>query len=416
MSFTVVKKIGSGQVFTTLQGWEDGAPVNYSTAEKSAAGTFLTAAFVQGETLSFVGSGAAGKLIDTDSTGAGNGTYVSYGLTGGNPAASDVVTGATSGATCVLSSSTPTATACIWQGQINAASDVFTVSSGVALSISGGTVSSLAYAELTTATGASFRDNANAQTNALRYNTANGCAIEHTAAYAIAISNNQDFSKFSNLQIISSDPQGSASTFSQIFASGSASVFIDYCIIESLRTEPVGMYGSGCVVRSSLIVGRGSGKAGLVGARAGAAFRNCTLVTMSNVTKVTNIITGQYGAGSIYNCAFMWGTNLSTGTGPTYTTSANDNATPPSGVTQVAYSNATFVNTSGSSTHDYRLVSGSGLIGIGTVTANVPVDIVGTSQAVTNDIGCWHFVATSTFQAAWATQANVVMQSGAKVS
>ena len=62
MAFTITKKIGSGQVYTTLQSHEDGAPVNYTTAEKSAAGTFAVAAFVQGETLSFVGSGAAGAF------------------------------------------------------------------------------------------------------------------------------------------------------------------------------------------------------------------------------------------------------------------------------------------------------------------------------------------------------------------
>src|SRR3990167_455755 len=117
VAVTVVKTIGTTGVFSTPQLWEDGAPANLTTAEKSAATTFLVAAFAQGETLSFVGSGATGKLLDTDSTGAGNGTYVTYGITAGNPAANDVVTGGTSGATCVLTSSTPDNIGVIWQGQ-----------------------------------------------------------------------------------------------------------------------------------------------------------------------------------------------------------------------------------------------------------------------------------------------------------
>src|SRR3990167_4881646 len=177
MSVTVVKTIGTTGVFSTLQLWEDGAPANLTTSEKSAAGTFLVAAFTQGETLSFVGSGATGKFLDTDSTGAGNGTYIIYGITGGNPAASDVVTGATSGATCVISSSTPLETGVIWEGQCQ--NEEF-VSATTLLTIAGSTSNSTSYKHITTIEGASFRNNANKLTNALRYNSSNGCGIRCT--------------------------------------------------------------------------------------------------------------------------------------------------------------------------------------------------------------------------------------------
>src|SRR3990172_7421154 len=200
MPFTIVKLIGSGQVYTTLAGWESGAPVNLTTAEKSAAGTFAVASFIQGEALTFTGSGATGVFLDTDSTGPGTGTYISYGVTTGNIAASDVATGGTSGATCVITSGTPDATGCVWQGQINAATDAFSSATNL-VTIAGSTSSSTAYKELTTKAGASFRDHASVQTNALRFNTANGCSITCTGNGAIGIAASEEFLRISKQQI-----------------------------------------------------------------------------------------------------------------------------------------------------------------------------------------------------------------------
>ncbi len=388
MSFTTVKKIGSGQVFTTLQTWEDGAPVNYTTAEKSAAGTFLVAAFTQGETLSFVGSGAAGKFLDSDSTGAGNGTYVSYSITSGNPAASDVVTGATSGATCVLSSGTPTATACIWQGQINASSDSFSTASGVLLTISGGTVSSSAYAELTTATGASFKDNANVRTNALRYNTSNGAAISSSASFSNIIAASQDFCRFSFLQI-----SGTGSAGSCINQTTGNNIQIDGCICEAAKADIVTLTGTAAtsICRNSLVVNRLTSSAEVVLSTNG-TWINCTIVTPNDLTKPTTIFRSNYGTSLVVkNCAAFWGTNLKTGgTAVTYTTNANDNGSPPAGFTQMTYDTAMFVViTTGN--FNYQLASGSPLINAGTVdTTNAATDISGLSRGATrNDIGCW---------------------------
>ena len=87
-STTVVKTIGTTGTFSTPQLWEDGKPADLTTAERSAAGTFAVVSFIQGEALTFVGSGATGKFLDTDSTGPGTGSYITYGITAGNPAAS----------------------------------------------------------------------------------------------------------------------------------------------------------------------------------------------------------------------------------------------------------------------------------------------------------------------------------------
>ncbi len=196
-SVTVVKTIGSTGTFSTPQAWNDGAPVDLTTAEKSAATTFAVAAYTQGESLTFVGSGATGKFLDTDSTGPGNGTYITYGITAGNPAASDVVTGGSSGATCVLTSGTPDNIGVIWQGQCQ--NQEF--SGAITVTIEGSTSSSTAYKHLTTITGASFRDNANVQTNALRYNASNGCGIRCTNGGADTLDVFESFARVANLQL-----------------------------------------------------------------------------------------------------------------------------------------------------------------------------------------------------------------------
>ncbi len=392
MSFITVKKIGSGQVFTTLQTWEDGAPTNYTTARNHAATTFLVGAFVQGESLSFT-SGASGKFLDTDSTGIGSGTYISFGVTAGGPASSDVCTGGTSGATCIITSSTAQATNLIWQGQLNAASDSFSTASGVLLTISGGTVNSSAYAELTTATGASFKDNINVRANALRYNASNGAAISSSASFASIIDVSQDFCRFSFLQI-----QGTGSAGSCIIQSSGNTIDINGCICEAAKADVVSLSGTAATsfCRNSLIVNRLSSSAEALSSLNG-SWINCTIVTPNDLTKPTTIFRSNYGTSLVVkNCACFWGTNLKTGgTAVTYTTSANDNGSPPAGFTQMTYGTSMFVAVTDAN-RNYQTLTGSPLIGTGTVDlTNAPNDISGTSRgASVNDIGCWQFVSS----------------------
>src|SRR3990172_1906599 len=145
----------------------------------------------------------------------------------------------------------------IWQGQIKAASDSFT-SATILLTISGGTVDSTRYAELTTATGASFRDNANVQTNALRANSANGCIITCTGNYVHAVNVGQNFSRLSNLQIVQSNGGGGGnSCLVDSIGSDTATLDLNNCIFESGGSGGViSLFGSNIKVRNSLIVQR----------------------------------------------------------------------------------------------------------------------------------------------------------------
>lgn len=390
-AFTITKKIGSGQVFTTLQGFEDGAPANYTTAEKSAAGTFAVAAFVQGETLSFVGSGAAGKFLDTDSTGVGNGTYIAYGLTSGNPAASDVVTGATSGATCVLSSGTPTNVGCVWKGTINASTDVFSSASAL-LSVSGGTVASDAYLELTTAAGAAFNDNANVQTNALRYNSSNGCAISLTGTYATCVSISQNYTRLSNLQI-----QATAANGVTVAVTG-VNCDINKCIIEGARTQYVLSMFDTNTIRNSLIVSRVSSAALIATLKSSVSAINCTFAVPSDKTAATNAVATQYGNSTFENCAFFGVSGVDSGTSHVFTTCYTNVGSPPSGCSTATYNTSQFVNIT-DSTRDYRIPSGSALIGAGTTdSTNSPVDIANTTRVAPWDVGCWQYVSAAAGQ------------------
>ena len=379
MAFTVTKLIGASQIYTTLATWEADAPVNFTTAEKSAAGTF-SGTFTQGESLSFSGSGATGKFLDTDGS-----TYISYGVTGGNPAASDTVTGDSSGATCVLSSGTPTDTGCIWQGKINAATDSFTGSTTL-LTLAGSTTSATNYYELTTNTGASFRDHANAQTNALRFNTANGCYISSTGnQYNTPIDAPLDF-RMSNLQI--------QNTVHRATINMNASI-IDNCILEAI-TKCLDTPGT-TTTRNTLMVVRGNN----VPVEAGTAslFVNCTIVCPDDLTDPASaIVSSAYRGGTFKNCAFFGFTAVKqAGGSPTFTTCYTNEASPPTGCTTLTYDTNAFQNIT-DGTHDYRLKSGSGLLDVGTTDAtNAPNDIVGTArpQGSAYDVGCWELVAVA---------------------
>ena len=272
---TVVKTIGASGVFSTVQLWEDGAPTNLVTAERSAAGTFAVAAFQQGEALSFVGSGATGKFLDTDSTAPGNGTYVTYGITAGNPTLNDVVTGGTSGATCILSSSTAIDTGIIWEGQCQ--NQEFVVA-GTVVSIAGSTTSTTAYKHLTTVAGASFRDHADVLTNPLRYNAAVGAALNCTTAAGTCVSLVENNNRISKLQIKASGLLGRALTIS-----GSAA-FVYQCIIEggvisALTSNTTVLFSSAGTVRNCVIIQRGGTADHIIATQTQSPFLyNCTIV------------------------------------------------------------------------------------------------------------------------------------------
>ena len=393
---TVTKTIGSTGVFSTLQLWEDGAPPDLTTSERSAATTFAVASYIQGENINFSPSLATGKFLDTDSTGPGTGTYITYGVVSGNPAASDTVTGASSGATCVITSGTPDFTGVIWQGQCQ--NQEFTAA-GSHLTITGSTQSSAAYKELSTASGASFRDHANKLTNALRYNASNGCGIRSTGAIAIAITVSETNARLTNLQIAC---EGSDSKCVDVNVSGATGPF-DNLILEGTATGTSALNGvirpSSATVRNCVIVQRASAADHIVGTGTGtSSYYNCTIVAPDDLaTAPTSIfLSGASGTVTVQNCGLFAGDStkaIKAGSATFNFTTCYSDISGTAGVTQTTYSNE-FQNVN-DSTRDFRLKTGANQINSGTTDAtNAPTDIVGTTrpQMGVYDVSAWELI------------------------
>lgn len=397
MAFTIPKLVGSSGTFSTPQLWEDGAPANLTTAEKSAAGTFAVAAFTQGETLSFVGSGAAGKFLDTDSTGVGNGTYICYGITSGNPAASDVVTGATSGATCVLSSSTPIDTGAIWQAQQQ--NQEFS-SATTLLDCTGSTSSTTAYKEYTTASGASFRDHANRLTNALRYNASNGAGIRDTGTAQIAIGFTENNCHISNMQVAATGGQSTAIHT----GSGTTGTVIDNCIIEGTFNTTSTTQGTlsarnNTKVSNTLVVHRQGNCDHIIATATGSPFfYNCTVAYPDDLANAPTSIfmSGASGTVTVQNCGLFAGDStkaVKAGSATFNFTTCYSDISGTSGVAQTTYASE-FENVN-DATRDFRLKTGAAQIDAGTTDAtNAPVDVLGTTrpQGSAYDVGCHELV------------------------
>jgi hypothetical protein len=396
---TVIKTIGATGTFSTVQLWEDGAPADLTTAERSACTTFLVATFIQGEALTFVGSGATGVMLDTDSTGIGTGTYMTYGITAGNPTAADVITGGTSTATCVLTSGTPDFTGIIWQGQCQ--NQEFSVA-GTVVTFSGSTPSATAFKELTTVSGASFADHAAVQGNPLRYNAAVGAALNCTAGAGTTVALAENANCISKLQITASGTNGRAMTISGT-VNTPRGYTMDRCIVEGRATgvASVGVlvFANNCVVQNTAAILRATGADHIIHTQTTSPFfYNCTIVAPDDLAAApTSIFTsGASGTVTVRNCGLFAGASANAiiaGSATfTFATCASD-ISGTAGVTQVTYDRE-FQDVT-DATRDFKLRPGASQINAGTVDmTNASTDIVGTARpkGPSYDIGAWEFI------------------------
>jgi hypothetical protein len=392
---TVSKTFGTTGTFSTPQLWEDGKSANLTTDEQSAAGTFAVASFIQGENLTFVGSGATGKFLHTDSTGPGTGTFITYGITTGNPAASDVVTGATSTGTCILSSGTADFVGVVWQGQ--GQNQEFS-GTGTQLLISGSSASSTAYSECTTVAGASFRDHVNVQTNALRYNAANGCGIRSTSVDGVGINISEEFARVTGMQVTATGTGGRG------LLSNDNSVVVDFSIIDGLYTGTNATNGVlaatfSTIVRNSAIIQRASAADHIVATGTGSPnLYNCTIVAPDDLaTAPTSIfLSDASGTITVQNCGLFAGDStkaITAGSATFNFTTCYSDISGTSGVTQTTYSSE-FENVN-DATRDFRLKTGAAQIDTGTTdVTNAAIDIAKTNRpsGAAYDVGAWELV------------------------
>ena len=385
MVMTIVKSIRSDGLgaFTSPASWESGAPANLTTVEKYTFGSF-SGALVQGETVTEATSGFTAKLLDTD-----NATYMILGDKSGAFTSDRTFTGATSAKTAVITAPATDTSGCIWQGHCAIATDEFTSASGV-LSVGGSTVDATRYKELTAGVAASFRDNINVQTNALRYNAANGVSLRSTGAIA-TVTVDENYFRMSKLQI------AQTGSVYAIYSYDVSSGLIEFCIIEAANTTTVARIGNLTILRNNLIVQRATAANRICDFIANATIFNCTFLAPDDLaTAPAVVLVGQYGvAYTLTNCALFAGNSASAikfGTAFTFNHCYSD-ISGTSGVTQVPYGDV-FENIV-DATRDFRLKTGSPLIDVGlTDSTHAANDIAGTARPSGSgyDVGCWEFV------------------------
>lgn len=248
------------------------------------------------------------------------------------------------------------------------------------------------YIELTAAPGASFLDNANASTNALRYNAANGAAIRFNADYGPALAVTVGYTRISKLQIAGTGTTASAG----LAASGTPDyVDINQCIIEGrTAATTASVIGENSKIRNSLIVARHATPTTVLALGYGVDAYNCTVVSLAGTA--TNGIDSSYGTVTLKNVYVGNATNVTAGSSTfNKTTSFTSVSGPPSGWSAAAFSTATFESITDGS-HDFRLKTGSALIDSGTTESTYAAnDVIGTTRSGTWDVGAWEVSAAA---------------------
>ena len=285
----------------------------------------------------------------------------------------------------------------IWRGECYNDSEFS--ASGPTLTVAGSTTDSTRYKELTAASGQSFVDNANVQTNALRYNQSNGVAIKCTNGYQWAVETTENNFKLSRVQISAADQQPAFRNGT----TGLSGVDLNQCILENVGSTSNGvlMLRSGSA-RNLLIIARGFAGSGVSFdyVTSGTKLTNCTVVRPTNRTAAGTAFATSSSGVTIKNCAAFGFTTVMNSSHVTATTCYTEQ-TPPTGFTQVSYDTSTgsgFENTS-DTTRDFRIKSTSALKDTGTTdSTNAPIDIAGTSRPSGSayDVGCWEYVTSAT--------------------
>jgi len=259
-----------------------------------------------------------------------------------------------------------------------------------ALTIGGSTSDATRYKELVTAAGQSFADNSSKLSNALRYNQANGVGLNVTAGYTDAITITENYARVGKFQVTRNTGGGASRA---IVISGSTDNLVEQCLLEATTPASVLLADTNSQISSSLFVSRSSScPAVITVAGSGGTVVNCTLTVPSDLTPATKGVARSYASSwTVKNCGIFGVSDTGDTTGITYVNCYSDDASPPSGVTTIAYDTSTgsgFQATTDAA-RDFRLKNTSGLIAAGTSSGAPAVDIVGTPFGSPPSVGAW---------------------------
>lgn len=281
----------------------------------------------------------------------------------------------------------------IWRGEL--LNEEFS-SSSTLVTISGITTDSTRYVELTVQAGASFADNANKLTNALRYNASNGAAIKRTGSFGYGINVSTSYTRLSRFMFQTSDPDGLYVT--------ATNCQLSQIIAEGLGNNSALTLGNGGVARNVIVIAdTNTGIPGFQNSGGGTiSLYNCAAVRPSNRTVGGTAFSAGFGAHVVKNCAAF---GFSTAFSANYSSGSN-NATNLASIggtgltasqTSLTYADQFEQPSNASGTMDFRTKSGATLTGNGADTSGngVTTDIVGTSLSAPYPIGVWQYASAS---------------------
>ena len=243
--------------------------------------------------------------------------------------------------------------------------------------------------QLRCASGESFKDHADAATNALTYNVSKGVGIRNTTANTTALTVSVGYTTIDGLQI-----NNDVNIYSCIFANNtSGGITVSDCILKNSDDAGGGYYvltTTAGVVNTyiNLLLEQHNSYRAVYSGGAAHKYVNCTMVAAND--------DGAMGFQAISNspvlencCSFGYTTDYS-GTFGTSTNNASDGTGSPGSNPQ---DSLTFADQFEDSTGDFRLKSGSSLEGNGVQSSETnDLDIIGQDRDTsTPDIGCWEF-------------------------
>lgn len=257
------------------------------------------------------------------------------------------------------------------------------------------------FVTLRCATGQAFKDNANVQTNALKYTAANGVAVKSATNYAVVVDVRSDYVTIQNIQFKCTAVTSGTYGLVQSTNSVPHSVY-DGCLLDMdyCHTSKPLFAGKGGLFKNCMGIARqvaiAAANEGFADDYTACTFANCAAVRTSQNAPAGTAIGGTSGATvTLNNCA--WFGFSSEKIGPVAgQNNCSDLAISFGTGNQQSKSFALQYVATASAGSDFRVKSGADLIDNGfTDTTDIPaaIDIVGTSrpQGSAWDIGCWEY-------------------------